>query len=64
MAVNVDHRHRLDGQSYQLVSARFSRQMRQFEVFVDGTNLLNESYHEIAGVVMPGRWITAGFSIQ
>jgi iron complex outermembrane receptor protein len=64
MAVNVDHRHRLDGQSYQLVSARFSRQMRQIEVFVDGTNLLNESYHEIAGVVMPGRWVSAGISIK
>ena len=64
MAVNVDHRDRLDGQSYQLVSARFSRQMRQFNVFVDGTNLLNESYHEVLGVAMPGRWITAGISIQ
>ena len=64
VALNVDHRDRLDGQSYQLVSARFSCQMRQFNVFVDGTNLLNEDYHEVLGVVMPGRWITAGISVQ
>ena len=64
LAVNVDHRHRLDGQSYQLVGTRFGRQMRQVEVFVEGTNLLDESYHEITGVVMPGRWIAAGISVH
>jgi outer membrane cobalamin receptor len=64
MAVNVDHRHRVDGQSYQLVSARFSRLLRQFQLFVDGTNLLNENYREIAGVAMPGRWISAGISVN
>lgn len=64
MAVNVDHRHRLDGQSYQLVSTRISRQMRRVELFVDGSNLLNESYREVAGVAMPGRWISAGVSVN
>lgn len=63
-AVNVDHRHRLDGQSYQLVSARVSRQMRRIQIFMDGTNLLNETYHEVAGVDMPGRWMTAGISVN
>jgi hypothetical protein len=33
-------------------------------VFVDGTNLLDEDYREIAGVVMPGRWITTGITIR
>jgi iron complex outermembrane receptor protein len=64
LTVNVDHRHRLDGQSYQLVSARVSRPFGMLEVFVDGTNLLDEDYREIAGVVMPGRWITAGITIR
>jgi hypothetical protein len=31
---------------------------------VDGTNLLNETYHEIAGVSMPGRWMTIGLTIR
>jgi iron complex outermembrane receptor protein len=64
LAVNVDHRHRFDGQSYQLVSARVSRPIRNVDVFLDGTNLLNESYREIIGVAMPGRWITAGLTIR
>jgi iron complex outermembrane receptor protein len=63
-AVNVDHRHRNDGQSYDLVSGRISRQLFAAEVFVDGTNLLNENYREIAGVAMPGRWITVGVAIR
>jgi iron complex outermembrane receptor protein len=64
VAVNVDHRHRVDGQSYQLMGARFSHRWGQVEAFVDGTNLLDEDYQEISGVVMPGRWITVGVSIQ
>jgi iron complex outermembrane receptor protein len=64
LAVNVDHRARLDGQTYQLVSARLSCTLLGAEIFVDGTNLLNESYREIAGVAMPGRWVTAGISIR
>jgi len=46
------------------VSARASREWKRINVFVDGSNLLNETYHEIAGVPMPGRWITAGFTLK
>jgi len=62
--LNVDHRHRLDGQNYDLVSARFSRPIARTEVFIDGTNLLNESYREIAGVAMPGRWVMVGVTVR
>ena len=34
------------------------------DLFLDATNLLNESYTEVAGVPMPGRWLTAGVSIR
>jgi iron complex outermembrane receptor protein len=64
VAMNLDHRHRLDGQSYQLVSARLSRQLADVDLFVDGTNLLNENYREIAGVPMPGRWVTVGIGLR
>jgi hypothetical protein len=33
------------------------------EVRVDGTNLFDRSYHEIAGVVMPGAAMTVSASI-
>jgi vitamin B12 transporter len=63
-AVNVDHRHRVDGQSYNLVSARISRPVFRAEIFVDGTNFFNATYHEIVGVAMPGRWITVGVTLR
>jgi hypothetical protein len=63
-AVNVDHRHRNDGQSYDLVSARFTHHLRRADLFISGSNLLNEDYHEIAGVSMPGRWVTAGVTLR
>ena len=64
MAVNVDHRHRVDGQSYDLVSLRVSRGWRRTNFFIDASNLLDETYHEVAGVAMPGRWITAGVTLK
>jgi iron complex outermembrane receptor protein len=64
VALNVDHRHRVDGQSYDLVSLRVSRGWKRATWFVDTTNLLDEVYHEVAGVAMPGRWITAGLTLE
>ena len=63
LAINVDHRIRRDGQNYALVGARLGRGFGRVDVFLDGSNLLNESYREIAGVAMPGRWISAGVTI-
>ena len=63
-ALNIDHRERLDGQRYWLVGGRISRGFRRANVFLDATNLLNEPYHEVLGVEMPGRWVTAGFTIR
>lgn len=60
----IDHRHRRDGQSYELVQARVSKSIARVELFVLGTNLLNEQYHEVAGVEMPGRWGMAGVAIR
>jgi outer membrane cobalamin receptor len=64
LAVNVDHRARRDGQNYALVGARLSRGFDRFDLFIDGANLLNESYREIAGVIMPGRWVSGGVTIR
>lgn len=63
-SLNVDHRNRLDGQSYELVGLKVSRPFRRMDVYVDGTNMLNETYREIAGVAMPGRWMTVGVSLR
>jgi iron complex outermembrane receptor protein len=64
LAVNVDARQRFDGQRYALVAARLSRQFGRIGLFVDGTNLLDAEYHEVAGVEMPGRWVTFGLTLR
>jgi outer membrane cobalamin receptor len=64
LAVNLDHRLRRDGQNYALVGARLSRAFGRVDLFVDGTNLFDVEYREIAGVAMPGRWISGGFTLR
>jgi len=69
-ALNVDHRHRAAtqgrpvGLEYDLVSTRVSKAFRRGEIFVDGANLLGETYEEVVGVAMPGRWFTAGIALR
>ncbi len=64
VAMSTDYRHRVDGQQYWLVGAKVSRVVGRFDAFVEGRNLLNESYREISGVPMPGRWLSAGLRIR
>jgi outer membrane cobalamin receptor len=64
VALNTDFRNRADGQSYWLVGARVSREFGRFDGFVEGSNLLDESYREIAGVPMPGRWLSVGVRLR
>ncbi|MBW8868568.1 MAG: hypothetical protein JF610_14795, partial [Acidobacteria bacterium] len=64
MSANADLRRRLDGQKYTLLGARLAHGSRHATIFVDGSNLLDREYHEVAGVAMPGRWISAGISLR
>jgi outer membrane receptor protein involved in Fe transport len=63
-ALNVDRRHRHDGQAYDLVGARISRTFGRADVFVDASNLLDETYVEVPGVEMPGRWVSVGVTLR
>jgi outer membrane receptor protein involved in Fe transport len=66
-AVNVDVRNRIVAQAwetYALVGARVSRAFKHADVFVDASNLFDQDYIEIAGVDMPGRWVSAGFTLR
>jgi iron complex outermembrane receptor protein len=68
VSATADYRKRLDGQTYTLVDARISYSRRAWRdhasVYVGASNVLDAEYHEIAGVTMPGRWITAGVTIH
>jgi iron complex outermembrane receptor protein len=64
LALSLDHRRRIDGQRYTLGGLRLSRVFGRSDVFLDVSNLFDEVYREIAGVEMPGRWMTAGVTIR
>ena len=62
--LSAAHKIKLNGARYTLVDAKFSRQFYSLTVFVQGTNLLNQSYEEIVGVPLPGRWLWAGVEFK
>jgi outer membrane cobalamin receptor len=64
LAVNLDHRIRRDGQNYALVGTRVSRPFRRVDLFLDASNLFDETYTEIKGVAMPGRWVSGGVTVR
>jgi outer membrane cobalamin receptor len=50
---------------YVLFDARVGRRIgRILDVFVEGANLLDADYQEIAGVVMPGATVSVGLSLR
>ena len=59
-SLRVDYRRRVAGDAAWLVGARLSHGVGRADLYVEGSNLLNEAYVEVPGVAMPGRWITAG----
>jgi outer membrane cobalamin receptor len=64
LALNLDHRIRRDGQNYALVGTRVSRTFRRVDLFLDASNLFDETYTEVKGVAMPGRWVSGGVTIR
>jgi iron complex outermembrane receptor protein len=51
-------------EEYVLIDARVSRRFGNLlELLVDGTNLLDERYHEVAGVRMPGAAMTVSVRV-
>jgi len=50
---------------YVLLDARIGKRLNQrFELYVDGSNLLDEKYQEIAGVAMPGATVAVSLAIK
>ena len=67
MAPRLEYRRRSrqpTGEQYVLIDARVARRFGPLlELFVEGTNLLAEDYHEIAGVIMPGAAMTVSIRV-
>lgn len=50
--------------NYSVFDAKLFWKDKKYTLFVEGTNLLNETYQETNLVVMPGRWIRGGFTVN
>jgi hypothetical protein len=48
-----------------VLDTRLGRRIgRNFDLYVDGTNLFDVTYEEIAGVAMPGAAVTVSLAIN
>ncbi|MBI1184091.1 TonB-dependent receptor [bacterium] len=50
--------------AYTLVDSRLYYQKKQYNLFVEATNILNTQYRETDFVQMPGRWFRLGGSLK
>jgi iron complex outermembrane receptor protein len=55
---------RNDGRSDAVVDLRLSRPVRRVTFVLDAANLFDRRYEEIKGVAMPGRWVSAGLTVN
>lgn len=51
---------RINYKDYTLIDARLSHERSAYNIYLDGSNLLNADYIEAGAVPMPGRWFTLG----
>ncbi len=54
----------IDYKPVWLLDARMLWQRKQWKLHLAATNCFNQPYYDIAGVVMPGRWISGGLSYE
>lgn len=50
--------------SHFIVDTQLSVRIQMFDLFVRATNIFNTSYFDIPGVILPGRWISAGIKFR
>lgn len=62
LQVNITSRYlkRISNNDYTVLDARIGYRMKQWMVYIDANNLLDQQYRETGSVPMPGRWFTFG----
>jgi iron complex outermembrane receptor protein len=63
-SIGIIHKIKLIGTSYTLLDGRIIKHFSPLDFFISGNNLLNQSYEEITGVPLPGRWLWAGIEYK
>ena len=56
----IRYENRVNFKDSFVVDTQLYKNFEDFKVYIKATNLFNESFSEISGVPMPGRWITTG----
>ena len=59
-SINMRYENRVNFENTFIVDTQISRTFDQFGVFIKATNVFNKTYHEIGGVLLPGRWLKVG----
>lgn len=58
------YKKRCGEKGYFLLNGKISKNIKNIDFFIEGTNLLNEKYEDIIGVPQPGRWICGGITLR
>jgi len=53
-----------DSEKYLILDTGVSLEIKNAEIFVDVTNLLNTEYTQAGWIPMPGRWVKAGIRLD
>lgn len=61
-SVKLLYKERLNEKGYFLLNGKISRSIQNIELFIEGTNLLDQKYEEIKGVPQAGRWFGTGIN--
>lgn len=59
-SINLRYENRVNFEDAFIVDSQLSRAFDRFDIFIKATNIFDETYHEIGGVLLPGRWLKAG----
>ncbi|MBN2425226.1 MAG: TonB-dependent receptor [Calditrichaceae bacterium] len=60
----IRYEDRLNSGKYWLADAKINYDCKPFQVFLEATNLFNQTYHYFSAVNMPGRWIKLGINYK
>ena len=63
-SIHIRYENRAYFENQLLVDMHLSRDIFMGQLFVKVTNIFDKTFHDISGVVLPGRWITVGYKIS
>jgi iron complex outermembrane receptor protein len=63
-AIYGTYKKREEEAGYAVIDLKLTKSFREWEFFIQVTNLFNVQYEEIHGVLMPGRWLMTGIKIK